>query len=205
MSPGSIGRLLVAGVLAVGVLRLAGIGVADFLRLEPCLAIDAAQRTDGIADAVVLAAAHERLMLARRFDPWNPIVPEYLAILAVYRARMVHDDVVLYRSYLATARDRYSTALALRPRSAYLRSGMLIVLAGLLDARAAPGDMLVAEFRDALAEAARQAGWEPAVLNAVARVGTQHAVLLDETARRHVVEIRHRLNRLAGSPAPSDP
>lgn len=200
----ALGRLLVLTLLLAATVRLALVGAADFLRLAPCVLIDEVQRTDHPADPAALATAHERLMLAGRVDPWHPIVPEYLAILAVYRARMVHDDVALYRTYLDSAREQYAAALALRPHSAYLRSGMMIVLAGLLDARAGPDEALVADFGLALAQAAGQAAWEPVVLAAVARVGTQHAALLDEAGRQRVSEARERLSRLAGGRAPSD-
>jgi hypothetical protein len=199
-------RAALCTLVVVAGVELARVGVADFLRLAACAYIDEVQRTGRRPDPARLAVAHDRLALARRIDPGNPVLPEYLGVIAIHRARLVHDDPPLYRAYLERARTHYAEALALRPRSPYLRAGLMTVLAGLLDASesraGARGESDDGGFAQTLVGAARLADWEAPVLAAVVRLGRQHDAVLSRDERDHVSAAEARLRRLgfAGSP-----
>lgn len=194
-------RLLLRWLLTAGIaflaLELSRAGIADFLRLEPCAYLDSVQATAKRPDPARLGAARDRLVLARKFDPDNPIISEYLGIVYFHRAVIAANDLPLRIGYLETARDHYEKALALRPNSGYLWAGMAVIRGALLESRPlnssdladGAGGLIANDLRDlkqALAYATRLAPWEPAVLNNVIKTGRLHYSALGPEERRWV-------------------
>lgn len=176
--------LLTAGIAFLA-FELSRAGIADFLRLEPSAYLDSVQVSAKRPDPARLGAARDRLVLAREFDPDNPIIPEYLGIVYFHRANIVSGDQPLRIGYLETARDYYETALALRPNSGYLWAGMMAIRGALLDSRQSESTYPIDDagraglddlrgLGQALRHAIRLAPWEAPVLNVVVRTGMLH-------------------------------
>lgn len=193
--------LLTAGIVLL-VFNLSRAGIADFLRLEPCAYLDRVQVSAKRPDPARLGAARDRLELARKFDPDNPIIHEYLGIVYFHRAGIVASDLPLRIGYLETARNYYETALALRPNSGYLWAGMIAIRGALLDSRlspsAQPADDAARTGMDdlhglgqALQHATRLAPWEAPVLNIVMKTGKLHYKVLGP-AERSIVDAASR-------------
>jgi tetratricopeptide (TPR) repeat protein len=200
--------LLTAGI-AFLIFELSRTGIADFLRLEPCAYLDSVQVSAKRPDPARLEAARDRLVLARKFDPDNPIIQEYLGIVYFREAVIAATDLPLRIGYLETARDYYKKALALRPNSGYLWAGMAAVSGALLESRplksskpasGADGAMAndLGDLKQALAYATRLAPWEPAVLSNVVRIGKLHYSALGPDVRRLVDDAERRARSLSG-------
>lgn len=198
-------RWLVTAGIALLSFELLRTGIADFLRLEPCVYLDRVQASGKRPDPARLAAARDRLVLAKKIDPSNPIVYEYLGIIYFHRAIIVANDLPLRIGYLETARDYYEAALALRPNSGYLWAGMTAIRGALLDSRQSkstnpadgPGSDRPDDLRglkQALRHATQLAPWEPPVLSVVVRTGTLHYKALDPDERMMVDAAIHRAN-----------
>lgn len=190
---GLVWRWLLTAGIALLVFDLSRAGIADFLRLEPCAYLDRVQTSGKRPDPSKLSAARDRLEFARKIDPGNPIVHEYLGIIYFHRAIIFPDDLPLRILYLETARNYYQTALGLRPNSGYLWAGMLAVRGALLDGRlAGPTEASEREnelsgLKQALQHAARLAPWEAPVLNIVVKTGKHHYKLMG-TDERGIVD-----------------
>lgn len=144
-----------------------------------------------------MRAARDRLVLAGKFDPDNPITQEYLGIVYFREAVIAAADLPRRISDLETARDYYKKALALRPNSGYLWAGMAAVSGALLETRSSKSSNSAAgvdgamandlrDLKQALAYAARLAPWEPVVLSNVVKIGKMHYSALGPEERRLV-------------------
>lgn len=184
-------------------LELGRIGIADFLRLDPCAYLDFVQATARRPDPTVLGRARDRLELAKRIDPDNPVIHEYLAVVYVHRAKLVANDLPLHVAYLERADADYVQALGLRPTSAYLWAGLSVVRGALLAARTRRGGAAseLAQPRTALQYAMRRAialaAYEPAVLASIADIGASFRAVLDEDVVRGVDDMERRLRSVA--------
>jgi hypothetical protein len=173
-------RLLLTAAIAFVAFELSRTGIADFLRLEPCAYLDAIQASGRRPDPAKLGAARDQLEFARKFDPGNPVIHEYLGVVYFHRAVIVAADLPLRIAYLEVARDDYDTALTLRPNSGHLWSGMLAIRGALLESRrsnaAGAGDEAgdLRGLEQALRHATSLAPWEVPVLNIVVKTGQQH-------------------------------
>ncbi len=178
-------RWLLTTVIAFLAFELSRTGIADFLRLEPCVFLDRVQASGKRPDPARLGEARDRLVLALKFDPDNPIIHEYLGIVYFHRAGIVASDLPLRIGYLETARDYYAAALALRPNSGYLWAGMMAIRGALLDSRQSESTYPIDDagraglddlrgLGQALRHATRLAPWEAPVLNIVVRTGMLH-------------------------------
>ena len=184
--------LLTAGIVFL-TFELSRTGIADFLRLEPCAYLDSIQVSPKPPDPARVEAARDRLAFARKFDPDNPIIQEYLGVVHFRLAVAAVNDLPRRISYLEAARDAYKQALALRPNSGYLWAGMAAVSGALLESRpptsselsgSADGDLR--DLKRALAYATRLAPWEPVVLSNVIKIGKLHYSALGPEVRRLV-------------------
>jgi tetratricopeptide (TPR) repeat protein len=200
--------LLTAGIAFLA-FELSRTGIADFLRLEPCVYLDRVQASGKLPDPAKLGAARDRLVLAGKFDPDNPIIQEYLGIVYFREAVIAAADLPLRIGYLETARDYYKKALALRPNSGYLWAGMAAVSGALLESRPLISLKLAAgadgatesdlrDLKQALAYATRLAPWEPAVLSNVVRIGKLHYSAFGPDVRRLVDDAERRVRSLSG-------
>lgn len=198
--------LLTAGIAFLA-FELSRTGIADFLRLEPCAYLDSVQASAKRPDPARLGVARDRLVLARKFDPDNPIIHEYLGIIYFHRAVIVANDLPLRIGYLETARNYYETALALRPNSGYLWAGMVAIRGALLDSRQSqtthPADDARRDgmndlhgLKQALQHATQLAPWEAPVLNIVVKTGMLHYKALDLEERGMVDAAVGRANKL---------
>ncbi|HWI14712.1 MAG TPA: hypothetical protein VNT02_10695 [Burkholderiales bacterium] len=204
------GKIALVAALAATViaLELARAGIADFLRLEPCAYLDLVQASGRRPDPALLGKAKDRLELARRIDPDNPVVREYLAVVYVHRARLVAHDLPLHIGYLERAESDYRDALVLRPNSPYLWAGLVVVRGGLLAARMQRHDgagevaQQRADFQSALRRAISMSAYEPAALEAIVRTAAPLRDTLDEDVVRGVADVRARLEILRHNGAP---
>lgn len=196
-------RWLFTAGIAFFAFELSRTGIADFLRLEPCAYLDSIQASAKRPDPARLGVARDRLVLAREFDPDNPIIHEYLGIVYFHRAGIVANDLQLRIGYLETARDHYKKALALRPNSGYLWAGMAAISGALLESRSLTSPEVAAnaesamandlrDLKQALAYATRLAPWEPSVLRNVVTIGQLHYSVLSPEERRGVDEAVRR-------------
>ncbi len=194
--------LLTAGIAFLA-LELSRAGIADFLRLEPCAYLDSIQASPKPPDPARLGAMRDRLVLAGKFDPDNPIIQEYLGIVYFHRAVIAVNDVPLRIGHLETARDHYKKALALRPNSGYLWAGMAVISGALLESRPLKSSMSASgaegamandlrDLKQALTYATRLAPWEPGVLSNVIKTGRLHYSAFGSGERRLVDDAERR-------------
>lgn len=180
-------------MLLVVVVFIGRVGVADFLRLEATTYVDKFNEGRVRPSMERLAKARERLLLARRVDPNNPIIPEYLAQISYIRAAHSSMDKESQRGYLNDALREYQQALALRPNSGYLWAGEMTVIHLLmtLDEHAedqpiipTAGDSQWRQLVLAMGHAIQLAPWEPGVLRQVLVVGNRYYPALSRDERQ---------------------
>ena len=186
-------RLVFAAAIVFAAFELSRTGIADFLRLEPCAYLDRVQASGNRPDPARLAAARDRLVLAQKFDPDNPIIQEYLGIVYFHQAVIAVNDLPVRIGYLETAREYYKKALVLRPNSGYLWAGMASISGALLESRPSKSSVGAGgaandlrDLKQSLAYATRLAPWEPAVLSNIVKVGKLHYSALGPNERRLV-------------------
>ena len=164
-------------MLVFALVYLTRVGMADFLRLEPCAYIEAVQKGAVRVDPVALNRSRERLLLARTWDAGNPIVPEYLGQIAFIRAQLISLSPSVQAVFLREAIGHFDYAIALRPNSAHLWAARMSAGSFLIEtyARLGGGEALVDDelsvIRKALHRAAKLGPWEPSVLQQIVGVG----------------------------------
>lgn len=204
-------RFLMRSLLTVLLLAVAyfigRVGLADFLRLEPTTYIDHVKEGKVRLSMEKLAQARTRLVLVERIDSSNPIIPEYLAQIAYFRAGYSGFDKELQRAYLREALEEYDSAIRLRPNSGYLWAGSMTVMHQLrsLDESADAQGLTVKLESDAqwhqmmvaMKHAIQLAPWERGVLAQVIMVGTKYYSVLSEeemqlfdSAKRNAVSLK---------------
>lgn len=189
---GSYQRLLLTAILLPGLYFLFKVGVADFLRLAPCSYVESVQHGQKLYP-VELVSARQQLLLAREWDPDNPIVPEFLAQIALIRARLVSFSPQLQIVFLNEAIAELRRAITLRPHLPHLWVARMTAGSWLIEANArgeVASDLVKSELLtmgEAMQRAFLLGPSEPAVLQQIAVVGRLHYAELS-VADRAIVE-----------------
>lgn len=171
-------KIVVTLLLLPALVYLTRVGVADFLRLEPCAYIEAVQKRTVRLDPAKLVRSRERLLLARSWDSGNPIIPEYLGQIAFMRAHLISLSPIVQAVFLHEAIVHFQNAIELRPDSAFLWADRMTAGSLLLENYArtgGDGDLVENELsaiRIAFRHAAELGPWEPQVLIQLVKVGT---------------------------------
>ncbi len=179
--------------LALLMIEFFRIGLADFMRLESGAYLDAVRVANARPSPVKLAEARERLLDARKLDPGNPIIPEYLGQISFYRGALSFSDAQLQQEYFMDALENYEAAIMLRPNSGYLWASLMLTRQALLapslrvsefpKRTALAGDREISGVADAMRHAAQLAPWEPGIIEQIIWVGTRHYAELSEQDR----------------------
>ncbi|MDX8379271.1 MAG: hypothetical protein R8K48_04385 [Gallionella sp.] len=155
---------------------MARVGVADFMRLRPCVYVDGLANGTVRLDPTALDHARKLLLLARSWDANNPVIPEYLGQIDFRLAQLVHFSPTMQATFLRRAIAEYDSALTLRPNSAYLWAGRMTLGSGLLQIKALspvatqPSELTL--IGHAMQRAALLDPWNPTVLKQIVTVGT---------------------------------
>lgn len=171
-------KILLALIVLPGMVFLARAGVADFMRLAPCSYVESIQHGGRIYPAELLAA-REQLQLAREWDPDNPIVPEFLAQIALIRCRLVSFSPKLQAMLLNEAIAELQRAIELRPNLPHLWAARMTAGSWLIaaNARGVNDEALVRRELSAISVAMGRAHVlgpsEPAVLQQIVLVGRE--------------------------------
>lgn len=175
MGLGLLKKIIFTLLLLPALVYLTRIGIADFLRLEPCAYVEAIQKGRMRVDPAELIRSRERLLLAHTWDAGNPIIPEYLGQIAFIRAQLISLSPTVQALFLREAIEHFDSAIALRPNSAHLWAARMSAGSFLLETKERLGVASVDdEFsvtRQALLRAAELGPWEPSVLQQIAGVG----------------------------------
>jgi hypothetical protein len=170
-------KITLTALLLLGCGYLARVGIADFLRLEPCAYIESVQNGKEQPGYDRLIAAQERLAFARSWDTQNPVIPEYLGQVAVIRAQLLWLSPTMQAEFFHVAIAAFDNAIELRPNSAFLWADRMTVGSALLEANARAmqdADKVHAEMAvlsTAFLRASQLGPWEPKVLMQQVRVG----------------------------------
>lgn len=179
---------------------LTRVGVADFIRLGPCAYIDSLGKGSVPMDPVTLDHSRELLLLARAWDPGNPVVPEYLAQTDFILAQMLNFNPALQADFLRKAIVNFDLAIALRPNSAYLWAARMTTGDWLLQLNrklALPVDRVeLARVELSLKRAAVLDPWNPLVLRQVVTVGKLRLLDFQPESRSQVEEAITRAKQM---------
>lgn len=184
---------------------MARVGVADFLRLAPCAYVEAVQKGGARLQPVELLKSRDQLLLARKWDPDNPLIPEFLGQIAVMRAQLAFFSPRLQMLFLNEAIDEFDRAIILRPNSAFLWASRMTTGDFVLEtnARLAMDDALIKRELSVLSVAIRRADtlapWNPPILKQLVRVGARHYMdfspdirLIIDAAKLRSVRLGHK-------------
>lgn len=172
------------------------VGAADFLRLEPCDYLDQVHEKNVRPSPVRLAEAKERLLLAQRFDPKNPVIAEYLALATFYRATLSDFDVHLQHEFFAQAMEEYQAAVNVRPNSGYLWGAIMQTQQALIETakkpdltsgegvKTTPEDLKI--LNTAMTHAVQLSPWESVVIHQVINIGYLHYAEIGDGERKLV-------------------
>lgn len=189
-------------LLLPAVIYLSRVGVADYLRLEPCAYLNAVINGQVRLDPVELDKSRVRLQLAQSWDGSNPEIVEYLGQTNVMLAQLSAFIPELQASYLRKAIADFELAIQLRPNSSYLWAGRMTAGSMLLDACARTGGdpallrVELPKIVHAMHRAAVLGPWEPQVLTQIVRVGRVRYEQLSPQARAMVDEANARAGKL---------
>lgn len=170
-------KISFTALLLLGCGYLARVGIADFLRLEPCAYIDAVKDGKIRPGYQSLLDAQARLELAQSWDAKNPVIPEYLGQVAVVRAQLVWLSPTMQVEFFHAAIAAFDRAIVLRPNSSFLWAARMSAGSALLEANArAKQDtdkisVEMAILNTAFLRAAELGPWEPKVLMQQVKVG----------------------------------
>lgn len=194
-------KLLLTLILLSGLYFLMRVGVADFLRLAPCSYVESVQHGQRIYPAE-LVSARERLLLAREWDSANPVIPEFLAHIALMRSRLVSFSPKLQENFLNEAVDELQRATALRPNLPHLWAARMTAGSWLIEANARSklDETLVKKELSAISISMHRAYQlgpsEPAVLQQIVVVGRLHYAELSPDDRIVIDAASDRARRL---------
>lgn len=179
---------------------LTRVGVADFIRLRPCAYIDSLGKGSVQMDPVTLDQSRALLLLARTWDPGNPVVPEYLAQTDFILAQMLNFNPALQADFLRKAIVNFDLAIALRPNSAYLWAARMTTGDWLLQLNrklALPVDRVeLARVELSLKRAAVLDPWNPLVLRQVVTVGKLRLLDFQPESRSQIEEAITRAKQM---------
>lgn len=190
LKPGFLIKIILTLVVLTFLYWLTRVGVADFIRLRPCLYIDSLGKGSVQLNPVTLDQSRELLLLAHTWDPQNPVVPEYLAQTDFILARMLGFNPAMQANFLRKAIVNYDLATALRPNSAYLWAARMTTGNWLLQVNrqlALPVDRVeLARVEFSLKRAAVLDPWNPSVLRQVVTVGKLRLLDFEPESRSQV-------------------
>ena len=151
-------------------------------------------------DPVTLDQSRALLLLARTWDPGNPVVPEYLAQTDFILAQMLGFNPALQADFLRKAIVNLDLAITLRPNSAYLWAARMTTGDWLLQLNrklALPVDHEeLARVEFALKRAAILDPWGPSVLRQVVTVGKLRLLDFQQESRLQVEEAITRAKQM---------
>lgn len=157
---------------------LARVGIADFMRLRPCVYVDGLANGTVSLDPEELDNAMKLLLLARSWDANNPVISEYLGQIDFRLAQLVSFSPTMQATFLRRAIADYDSAITLRPNSAYLWAGRMSIGSWLLQinglSNAATNQPELTYIGYAMQRAAVLDPWNPSVLKQIVTVGTLH-------------------------------
>jgi len=195
-------KLIVTTLLLSSLVYLAKVGIADFLRLEPCAYVDANAKGVRPFDPVELDKARTRLQLAKSWDASNPVVPEYLGQTDFTMAQLLAFSPVLQVNFLRAAIVNFDAAIALRPYSAYLWAARMTMGNWLLEINEKLGIAGSSEANElevitiSMRRAAILDPWNPSVLQQIIKFGKSRYKQLTVADQVVIDEARNRAKRL---------
>lgn len=195
MNVNRIKKIMLVAALSVAMAYLGKVGIADFMRLEPCAYLDGVRASNTLPSPDRLEKARERLLLAQQIDSNNPIIPEYLGLVYYYRAQLSDFDAQLKRDFLESALSSYALAIKLRPNSGYLWSADMLLRQALM-AATVPTQRDLESLFESMRHAARLAPWEPGVIQQVVLIGKMHVADLGQADRMVVDAAVERAKQL---------
>lgn len=200
LKPGLLVKVTLTLLVLASLYWLARVGVADFIRLRPCAYIDSLGKGSVQLDPVTLDQSRELLLLARTWDPGNPVVPEYLAQTDFILAQMLNFNPALQADFLRKAIVNFDLAIALRPNSAYLWAARMTTGDWLLQLNrklALPVDRVeLARVELSLKRAAILDPWNPSVLRQIVTVGKLRLLDFEPESRLQVEEAITRAKQM---------
>lgn len=200
LKPGLLIKATLTLLVLTSLYWLTRVGVADFIRLRPCAYIDGLAKRTVQLDPVTLDQSRALLLLARTWDPGNPVVPEYLAQTDFILAQMLNFNPALQADFLRKAIVNLDLAITLRPNSAYLWAARmttgdwLLQLNRRLDLPVDYEELARVEF--ALKRAAVLDPWNPSVLRQVVTVGKLRLLDFEPESRSQVEEAITRAKQM---------
>ncbi|MFA6062340.1 MAG: hypothetical protein WC736_06975 [Gallionella sp.] len=195
-------KLIVTTLLLSSLVYLVKVGIADFLRLEPCAYVDANAKGVRPFDPVELDKARTRLQLAKSWDASNPVVPEYLGQTDFTMAQLLAFSPVLQANFLRAAIVNFDAAIALRPYSAYLWAARMTMGNWLLEVNVKLGIATSSDAKELeeIAISMRRAAildpWNPSVLQQIIKFGKSRYKQLTVADQVVIDEARNRAKRL---------
>lgn len=192
LKSGLLAKIAFTLLVVSAMVWLAKVGLADFLRLAPCVYIDALNKKTVALDPVELDKARERLKLAQSWDSGNPIMPEYLAQTDYMLAQLLAFSPSMQADFLQKAIVNMDSAVALRPYSAYLwaarmsAGNWLLEVKVKLNADASSRQAELSVVKAALRHADVLDPWNPLVLEQIVKVGMSRYAELSGEDRKTV-------------------
>lgn len=200
LKPGLLIKVVLTLLVLTSLYWLTRVGVADFIRLRPCAYIDGLGKGSAQMEPATLDQARALLLLARTWDPENPVVPEYLAQTDFILAQMLNFSPALQAVFLRKAIVNFDLAIALRPNSAYLWAARMTTGDWLLQLNrklALPVDRVeLARVELSLKRAAVLDPWNPLVLRQVVTVGKLRLLDFQPESRPQVEEAITRAKQM---------
>ena len=175
LKSGLLVKIALTILILSGMVWLARAGVADFIRLRPCAYIDGLAGGTVAFDPVELDNSRRLLLLARSWDPANPVIPEYLGQIDFRLAGLVAFSPAMQATFLRKVIADYDDAIALRPNSAYLWAARMTAGSRLLQVKVLANEPVdeteLKRISLALERAAILDPWNPSVLQQIVDVG----------------------------------
>lgn len=200
LKSGLLTKIILTLLLLPALIWLTKVGVADFLRLEPCIYIDALGKGAVRIEPTELDKSRERLLLARSWDVSNPIIPEYLAQTDFMLAQLINFSPAIQAEYLRNAIVNLNSAISLRPNSAYLWAARMTMGSWLVELKVQANESVDKSELENISMALRRAAvldpWNPSVLQQIAKVGTLRYKELFEEDRLIVDQAKIRASQL---------
>lgn len=200
LKPGLLIKVVLTLLVLASIYWLIRVGVADFIRLRPCAYIDGLGKRSAQLDPVTLDQSRALLLLARTWDPENPVVPEYLAQTDFILAQMLNFSPAMQAVFVRKAIVNFDLAIMLRPNSAYLWAARMTTGDWLLQLNsklALPVDRVeLARVELSLKRAAVLDPWNPLVLRQVVTVGKLRLLDFQPESRPQVEEAITRAKQM---------
>jgi len=192
----SLIKIMLTLLILSAMVYLTKVGVADFLRLGPCIYVDELGNGAVRLDPDGLDHSRKMLLLARSWDDSNPVIPEYLGQTDFMLAQLVSFSPAMQVNFLRNAIADFDSAIVFRPNSAYLWAARMTAESWLLQIKAQINEPIDKSELKYISMALRRAAvldpWGPSVLQQIVNVGTlrymefppQDRLIIDEAVMR---------------------